>query len=59
MTWIETLILIAFGGVVGGFLFRRHPLARGISLVSTVVLVTLLLVFGDEFLSHWLSSRRS
>jgi hypothetical protein len=59
MTWIETLMLISAGGVVGGLLLGPHPLARGISLVSTVVLVTLLLVFGDEFLAHWLASRGS
>lgn len=54
MTWVETLILVSFGVALGGFMFGRHPLARGIALVSTVVFVTLMLVFGDEFLSDLL-----
>lgn len=51
MTWIETLILVSFGTFVSGMMAGRHPLGRGIALVSMVVLVTLLLVFGDELLS--------
>ena len=54
MTWVGTLILGSFGVALGGFLLGRHPLARGIALVSTVVFVTLMLVFGDEVFSDFL-----
>ena len=54
MTWVERLILISLAVAIGGFLLRRHPLGRGLSLVSAVVFVTLMLVFGDEFLSDLL-----
>jgi hypothetical protein len=54
MTWVETLILVSFACALGGFMFGRHALARGIAMVSTVVFLTLLLVFGDEFLADLL-----
>lgn len=54
MTWVETLILVSFGLAFGGFLFGRHPLARGIALVSSVVFLSLMLVFGDEFFADLL-----
>ena len=53
MTWIGRLVLISLAGALVGFVSRRHPLGRGIFLGSTVVFVTLMLVFGDEFLSGW------
>ena len=44
-------MMLSFGSFVSGMMFGRHPIGRGIALASMVVLVTILLVFGDELLS--------
>ncbi len=54
MTWVEGLMLLFMASALGGFIRRRTQTGRTVMRVSLLMLATLLVIFGREFISDLL-----
>jgi hypothetical protein len=54
MTWVEGLVLLSVVAAFGGLTLRRTRPGRAVMWGALLVLATLLLMFGKEFISDLL-----